>query len=225
MSASPARRTWWRWLAYVARRGLLLELGSYLAIYRFVCRRPRVPAGATGFSHHQPVLAILLAFIVLSSVELVVVDLLVRRWEPVRIPLLVVGIWGVVWMLGLLCALLTRPHAVGPDGLRVRSGSEIDIPLRWDVVSWVRRRKHTVQGRQPQVMLDDRGNAALYLRVQHETNIEIALTEPVRVRLPQGGETVTRIALYADDPQALLDAVARHRPAARTPGGGHGRLP
>lgn len=209
-------RNWWQVAAHLARRAWRMELGSYQAIFRFVCRRPRVPQGATGFTYHQPVLALLLAFIAVSVVELVVVDLLVRRWEAVRLPLLVVGVWGVVWMLGLLFAMLTRPHAVGPSGVRARYATEIDIGLGWDAVRSVDHRRRVVQGKQPKVTVDDQGRAALHLRMQDETNIDIALARPVSVRLPHGPETVERVSLYADDPRAFLDAVARHRTAPET---------
>lgn len=133
MSASGSgegpRRTAWQLAAYWTRRGLMLEVWGYLSILRCVCRRPRVPAGAAAFTYHQPVMPLLIVFIVVSALELVVVDVLVRRWPSVRVAMLALGIWGLVWMFGLLFGFLTRPHAVGSDGIRVRSGAEIDIPL------------------------------------------------------------------------------------------------
>jgi hypothetical protein len=69
-----------------------------------------------------------MTFIGVSAVEFVVVDLLVRRWPTVRISLLALGIWGLVWMFGLLFGFLTRPHAVGPAGIRVRSGPRSTSP-------------------------------------------------------------------------------------------------
>ena len=81
----------------------------------------------------------MIVFIALSAVELVAVDLIVRRWPYIRIPLLVLSIWGLIWMLGFLFGMLTRPHAVGPEGIRVRYGAEVDLP-----VTWARRR-----GRRP----------------------------------------------------------------------------
>ena len=45
-----------------------------------------------------------------SATEVVVLDVLLSRWwTPLRIPLLVVGVWGVVWMLGMMSAYRTRP--------------------------------------------------------------------------------------------------------------------
>ena len=189
----------------------MLEIRGYQSIFRFVLRRPRVPAGAVRFSYHQPVFAILIVFVSVSAVELAVVDVVVRPWPHIRIPLLILGIWGLVYMLGMLFGMLTRPHAVGRDGLRVRNGPEVDIALPWADIHEVVAHKHVVQEKQPKVIIDDTGHATLHLRMQNETNIEVRLPRPVTVRLPSGPETVTQINLYADDPKAFMAEVRRHQ--------------
>src|SRR3712207_246836 len=200
-TAAPSRRRpWWRLAGYLIKRATLAELLGYLSIYRFVFRRPRVPPGAVGFSYHQPVLGILIAFIAVSAVELVVVDLIVRRWPSVRIVLLILSIWGLVWMFGMLFGMLTRPHAVGPVGIRVRYGSEVDIPIAWDDISSVARRQRSIQEKQPKVTVDGQGHATLHMRVGHETNMEVILERAIELRLPSGSESVSRVALYVDDP-------------------------
>ena len=209
-TASRHKRTGWRFVGYLARRALLMEIRGYQSIYRFVFRRPKVPAGAIAFSYYQPVLAILIVFVALSAVEIVVLDLIVRRWAHVRIPLLILSVWGLIYMLGFLFGMLTRPHAIGPAGIRVRYGPEIDIPLLWDDIESVTRRKHTLQNKQPKVSVDEDGEATLHLRMQNETNIEVELRAPIVVRLPQGPETVSKVTLYADDSQAFMNEVGRH---------------
>ncbi len=204
------KRTWWQFAGYLAKRATLMELRGYQSIYRFVFRRPRVPAGAAPFPYHQPILAILIVLVVVSAVEMVVVDVIVHRWTYVRIPLLILSVWGLVYMLGLLFGMLVRPHAVGPAGINVRSGSEIDIPLNWDDIASVTRRKHVIQDKQPKVTRDDDGRATLQLRIQNETNIEIGLERPTPLKLPHGTEVVDAVALYADDPKGFMDAVRVH---------------
>jgi hypothetical protein len=115
-SATTARpkRTWWQFAGYLAKRATLMELRGYQSIYRFMFRRPKVSAGAEGFSYHRPILALMIVFIVVSAVEVVVVDWIASRWAYIRIPVLIISIWGVVWMLDLLFGVLVRPHAVGP---------------------------------------------------------------------------------------------------------------
>jgi hypothetical protein len=209
-TVSRHKRTGWRFVGYLARRALLMEFRGYQSIYRFVFRRPKVPAGAVGFSYYQPVLAILIVFVAVSAVEIVVLDLIVRRWAHIRIPLLILSVWGLIYMLGFLFGMLTRPHAIGPAGIRARYGPEIDIPLLWEDIESVTRRKHTLRNKQPKVTVDEDGEATLHLRMQNETNIEVQLRAPIEVRLPQGPETISKVTLYADDSHAFMNEVGRH---------------
>ena len=188
-----------------------MEIHGYQSIYRFVFRRPRVPAGAVGFTYSAPILSILIVLTVVSAVELVVVDLIVHRWAPgLRVPLLVLGAWGLVWLIGLLLGVLTRPHAVGPDGVRVRFAADVDIPVSWDDIYSVGRRRRTKKDGEPAVIVDDDGSATLHVRVGDETNLEIVFEHDLTVRTTRGPAVVRRIALYADDPKAYLDEVRRH---------------
>ena len=207
---SPAPRTGWRRAAHLARRALRIEVAGYGNLLRLLLRRPRVPAGAEGFTSHRPDLPILVVITVVSAVEVVAVDLIVHRWASVRIPLLVLGIWGLVFMLGLLAGMVTRPHAVGPEGIRVRTAIEIDVALAWDDIHTITRRRALVQERCPMLTTDAAGEVTLHLRVQNETNIEITLHDPVPVRLPNGRDLVSAVHLYADDPSGFLTAARRY---------------
>jgi hypothetical protein len=188
------------------RRGLRAEIRVYSSIGRAIARRPAVPAGGTGIGYHRPVLTILIIFIVLSAVEIPILDLIVHPWPAVRIPVLILGIWGLTWMLGLLCAMLLRPHTVGPEGIRVRSGLEIDVPVPWEAVASVAISKRVDEPKQPRVTDHEYAE-----RMQDETNIVIELERPFVIRLPglapRGGEhEVTSIRIWADEPRGFLDA-------------------
>jgi hypothetical protein len=201
----PARRR----LAYLARRALQMEIAVWRSLYRFVFRRPRVPRGATAFSYHEPVSQVLIVFIVLSAIEIPVIDLVVHRWAYIRIPILIAGIWGLTWMVGLLLGFVTRPHAVGPQGIRVRYGAEVEVALSWSDIRSISMKKKVAEPRTPQVTTDDEG-ATLHLRMQHETNLEIELDHPIDVRLPRGRSTVDRLRIYADQPRQLLAEARAH---------------
>ena len=157
---------------------------------------------------------VLLIFIVLSAVELPIVDLIVHRWPAVRITFLILGIWGVTWMFGLLCAYLMRPHTVGPDGIRVRQGFETDLALGWDDIASVARVKRVDEPKSPRFEETD-ASRTLVFRMQDETDIEIELERPTVVRLPgvgpKGGEQViTGVRIWVDDPGAFMDEVRKH---------------
>lgn len=182
------------------------ELRVYSSIARAVTRRPAIPKGATGIGYHRPVLTILFIFIGLSVVEIPIIDLIVHRWPAVRIALLIIGIWGVTWMLGLLCAMIVRPHTVGPEGVRVRGGLELDVPISWTDIASVAISRRVNEPKQPRV-----SGAEYAERMQDETNIEIELERLVAIRLPglapKGGtHHVDRIRLWADEPREFLDA-------------------
>lgn len=205
----PAPTRWQRF-ASMMRRALHAELRVYSSIGRAIARRPAVPRGGTGIGYHRPTLTVLIVFIVLSAVEIPIIDLIVHRWPAVRIGFLILGIWGLTWMIGLLCAMLMRPHAVTPDGILIRGGLEVDVAIPWSAVASVAIRKRIDEPKQPRVT--ERADAWEYAeRVLHETNILIELERPHPVRLPglppRGGEQlVTSVRIWADDPRAFLDA-------------------
>jgi hypothetical protein len=191
-----------------------MEFSIYANIARFVARRPAVPHGAAGFSFHKPVLTILAIFIVLSAVEIPVIDLIVHPWPAVRIPFLVLGIWGLTWMFGLLCAFLVRPHTVGPGGIQVRAGLETDISLSWDDIESVAHELRVEESKPPKIVESD-ASRILMLHINNETNLEIELERPTLVRLPGDGATggeqvITAVRIWADEPRAFMNEVRKH---------------
>ena len=197
-------------LAKLARAAWRAEVGVWKSLYRWLFRRPRVPRGASGFSYHSPVLTILVIFIVLSAIEIPIVDLIVHDWPWVRIPLLAAGIWGVTWMIGLLLGFLTRPHAVGPEGIRARSGADVDIDLPWEVVASVEK-SHDSREKAPKIRDEPHGRT-LALRMQDETNVLVVLEQPVTARLGDTASEVDAVRLWVDDPDGFMTAVRTHIP-------------
>ena len=222
VTAARPETSVWRRAAGFATRALLLELAIYANIGRLIARRPAIPRGAVGFSYHKPVLTVLIIFIALSAFEIPIVDLIVHQWPVVRVFFLILGIWGVTWMFGLLCAYLMRPHTVGPDGIRVRQGIETDLAFGWDDIASVARRKRVDEPKSPkfeEIARDGEDGAddarILVFRMQDETDIEIELERPTVVRLPGGGakggeQTITGLRIWVDDPRAFMDEVRKH---------------
>lgn len=196
--------------ASLARAAWRAEVGIWKSLYRWLFRRPRVPRGASGFSYHSPVLTILVIFIVLSAVEIPIVDLIVHRWPWVRIPLLALGIWGVTWMIGLLLSYLTRPHAVGPAGIRARLGADVDIDLPWEVVASVEKSRDVTE-KAPKVRIESHGRT-LALRMQNETNVLVILERPVGTRLGDTRVDLDAVRLWVDDLDGFMTAVRTHIP-------------
>ena len=195
------------------RRHVVTELRLYQALLRWLARRPDVPTGARPFGYLGPVQAVLWVFVVVSAVELVVLHLIIP-WEGVRIAADALGVWGLLWMLGLLAAYKVRPHTVGGAGIRVRLpfGDEFVIPHDAVADASVRERgRESASG----VQLDRAADGAvLNVVTGGRTNVDITLRRPLTFRHPAVPEPVTRVRWYADDPRGLVDAVRQPDPTA-----------
>lgn len=196
---------------YLARRALAVEAAGWRSIGRAITRRPRVPRGASAHAYDGRVRTVMVVFLALSAVEVPIIDLIAHPWPAVRFPLLVLGIWGVLTMLGLFLGNYTRPHAVGPDGIRVRNGGEVDIDLPWAVVQSVERRRRALHTRSLS-LTGELHDQALNQVVQDGTDVEITLERPTTLRLPAGEVIVTSVRISVDDVPAFLDAVRTHIP-------------
>lgn len=191
-----------------------LERIIYTSIARAIARRPAVARGAKGLSFHRGASAMFVIIILLSAVEFAGIDLIVQRWLLVRIVIDVLDAWGLVWMIGLLCAHIVRPHTVGPDGMRARDGFDLDVHVTWEDVYSVAIAKHRYEPKTPRIIVGEH-TRTLAISRDTETNIEIVLERPTTVNIPgrppKGGEhKVTALCLWADDPKAFLTEVRKY---------------
>ena len=197
-----------RRLAWTA---LKLEVTLYLALVRWVTRRPDIPAGTTPIGYSRLVAPMLWLWIFGSATEVVVLDVLLSRWwTPLRIPLLVVGVWGLVWMLGMMSAYRARPHLLGESSLQVRDGIHARVVVPLDRIASVRSVDHELPGLLKSVHVDGEGDAAILLiGVGSRTNLELVLTGPTTLETPHGPTTVARLGLWVDEPRQVADVLRR----------------
>lgn len=197
---------------HLIRRASAMEAAGWRSIGRAITLRPRVPEGASAHSYDKPFRTVLIVFLALSAIEVPIVDLITHPWPAVRFPLLGLGIWGVLTMTGMLLSYYTRPHAVGPKGIRIRNGAEIDIDLPWEAIASVARRRRSLPDA-PSLSLTGSGDSqALNHVAQDGTDIDINLEAPTVICLPQGNVTVSAVRISVDDTDAFLDAVRTHIP-------------
>jgi hypothetical protein len=159
---------------------------------------------------------LLWAFIVVSAVELVVVHVLLP-WDTVRLVADVLGVWGLVWMLGLAASYSVRPHVVGESGLRVRLGHRVDLTVPWEAVATIGVRERSRDtGKSIQV---DRSEQVVVLNVVmgSRTDVDVRLRRPLGVPVRGGTETVTEVRLYADQPRRLVSQAREHLAPAAQP--------
>ncbi|SCE76837.1 hypothetical protein [Micromonospora mirobrigensis] len=198
------------------------ELGMWRSLGRWLLRRPvALPTGAEAFGYTGVVTPILGVFLALSIVEIPVLDLILRHtvpWDWVRRAAVALGVWGVLWMLGLLASLRLHPHVIGDAGLRIRNGTSIDVTVPWSAVATVSARYRSLPSSRA-VQIEENGQVVvLNLGAASQTSVDVVLREPLSLPLPKGPSgPVHEVRLYADDPDALV-ARACGQLAVRSPG-------
>ncbi|GIE97420.1 hypothetical protein [Paractinoplanes rishiriensis] len=181
------------------------ELIMWGSLLRVLLRLPeRLEPGARTFGYARAVAPILIALTVVSAIEVAVVDVVLQHvlpWPTVRYAALGLGVWGVVWMLGIGAILRTHRHVVGPAGLRIRNSTSVDLTLPWSEIELVRAVSRYPDGSGTVQHAGDRVSIA----VGSQTAVDVVLREPRTLDLPEGPATgVREVRFQADAPDELV---------------------
>lgn len=199
----------------LAKHAVVFELRLYRSLFRWVIRRPDLGGrDDEPFTYAKSVTPVMWLWIFASAAELPLAHLLVP-WEAVRLVLLLTGVWGLVWMIGLLASLYVYPHLLGPTTLVVRYGASHRITLPWDAVESITHRQgdldSTVWTLQPR---ETEAGVNLQVGVSGQVNVHAYLRRPTVVATAKGPMEVVELSFFADDPRALV-AHARRSLAPR----------
>jgi hypothetical protein len=195
------------------RFAIVYEMGMWRSLYRWLLRRPRTTEpGAEAFDYAGPVKPLLLAFIILSAVEIPIFDVVLQHTLPsARTAVLVLGIWGVLWMIGLLASLRVHPHVAEAAGLRVRNGFAAEFLVPWSAIGTAGARYRSLPSSRAIQVEQDESGTILNVGVAKQTSVDLVLREPITVQVPKGPtEPVREIRIYADDPAALVARAREH---------------
>ncbi|MEU7896339.1 hypothetical protein AB0B45_26225 [Nonomuraea sp. NPDC049152] len=187
----------------LVRKVMEFELKGMASLGLWVARRRHgVPRGATAVPYSKEQSTILLIMLFVMVVETVGIDLLLVALDvpsPVRVVVLVLDLYGIVFALAFGAACVTRPHVVTGDELRVRFGAYFDLRIPRELISSVRVSRNYNETGMIQV-----ADGRLSVAVGSQTNVVVELAEPITVTRPLGRrETVTSVRFFADTPSML----------------------
>ncbi|MEU7800960.1 hypothetical protein AB0B10_16990 [Micromonospora arborensis] len=202
------------------RRAAEAEAAMWRSLYLWARRRPLPLApGDEPFGYLGVVKPILGIFIGLSVVEIPIFDVVVTHvvpWRPARWIVLGLGIWGLLWMIGLFASMTIHPHVVGDRGLRVRLSSGIDIWIPWTDVEALRKRYRSLPSSKSVQVEQEGDRRVVSIAVGSQTSIDVLLRRPLAFNLSKTGSTpMDELRFYADDPDGLLRS-ARGTPVSNT---------
>ncbi|MFD9082414.1 hypothetical protein [Streptomyces erythrochromogenes] len=187
------------------RRLLRHELRAGASLGWWVLRRKHgVRPGDLAAAYTGPQTAMMYGMVFVSVVETVALALLIP-WPAVHRVVLVLDVYGILLVIALHAACVTRPHVVGADGtLRIRYGALFDLAVPPDAVASVRVERRYPEGRL--VTLSEDG--VLDLIVGSQTTVTLELNRPLTFIRPLGARASARtIRFHADDPRTLVSAL------------------
>ena len=187
-------------------RPMVSELRAFWSLWLVVARRRQVPLHAKPFSSTKGTMTFPAVMIVLSLVELLIVHALVP-WQWLQIVLLILTVWGVLFILGFFASRVVHPHFVTADALHLLWGHQavLSTPLT-NILSAAPHTNHVHT--QPHAEGEQ-----LVLTQFQSTNVLIRFAEPVAAAAPVSKKHLpvdfhtSEVQLYVDDPDAFLQAL------------------
>nr|BBC15208.1 hypothetical protein [Streptomyces sp.]BBI93426.1 hypothetical protein [Streptomyces sp.] len=163
-----------------------MEFGLFRALWRWMRRKPDAPEDHAILTYGSEIKPIMWVMVFLVPLEILAVEFLVP-WPVVRITLLILSVYGTVWVLGFIAALSIRPHTIG-DGkmvLRFAHFTQIVVPL--ELVESVSTARHS--GYRRAIQIDD---GVLAMPIGDSTTLSVKLREPYPLA-PKPGQPVQEV--------------------------------
>ncbi len=133
-----------------------------------------------------------------SALELVAVHFLIG-WPWLRWTLLILSVWGLIWMFGYLAGLIVYPHLITQDRVIVRNGHTIRVEIPAEAIMLASTATRSTAGSRV-VQTDEKEPLHLYIAVSGQVNVHLRLNRELSADLPGGRYRFTEVSFWADEP-------------------------
>lgn len=161
--------------------------------------------GARTFGYSAQVKPFLWVFIVVTPLEVLLVELIVP-WFWLRAVLLVFGVVGAVLMGWQIRMLSKFEHSVDDEYLWLRYAREFEYRIPLSAI------ENVTQGTTSRMLHRTRSvvDGTLVLEISGSTNVSLRLGEPQEVDLGRrGAHDVTKVEFWTDDPGGMVRALRK----------------
>ena len=190
---------------------ILNEPRLFACLLRWTFRRVRFAEDEFSYHKRSSLRALMPLLVVSAPVELVVVHVLALAFSPwgwLKWALLVLGIYAILWLLGLYASLVVLPYRLEETGLRLRHGilAEGFIPYE-DIDEVIRTaRKASIFGNGSPAPEEN----ALYLDTEGKSDLALRLKTPHSVMgFLKESDPACLLHLTADDPEQFVRQLRR----------------
>lgn len=171
------------------------KLASFL-----VRRKINAPTHADTFQYGSEQRAIYVALIIVSIVEIIVIELIVP-WKTVRLTIIVLSIYGAIWLFLFYKSYRINPHYLDDNTLVLRVGLLFKLTINRTNIKSVRMARRTWGNKFLSV-----SNQAAIIKHGSDTNVEVLLNKPTPNLVSGNSELVDRIYFAVDNPQEFVQA-------------------
>ncbi|MGH2598562.1 MAG: hypothetical protein ACRDJ9_04155 [Dehalococcoidia bacterium] len=185
-----------------AARIVVLEPRLWATLVRWVLRRTPRGESMFAYSKRSTLWMVLILVLVTAPVELLLIELLLS-WAWLRVLLLILGIYGVIWLLGIWASMSVLPHQVEQTDLRLRYGLLAEAQIPYEVIRSVEqeRRRWTGLRDGPHPVSEP---DALAIAVGGQTAVVLRLDAPCTIERAFGRSlTASVIHVAVDDPERM----------------------
>ncbi|WP_139277642.1 hypothetical protein [Rhodococcus marinonascens] len=204
-------------------KAIKTELQTFRSLWLWVRRRKEgVVPEIRAFGYTRGIFGVLIAFGLVTMVEIIAVHLLVP-WAWLRTTLLIASLYGIVLLFSFVSKRVVHPHLLSQKEPVLREGNHVVASIPIEQISSAFTSKRFTQT----APCEESGR--LYLPSQDGTNLDIELRAKSRVHTPgllkkqRRKVDVTSISVHLDDPEEFVISIhdlqreSRESPSGSTP--------